>query len=617
MVMQVEEYKDEEKNMKIRVADYIAQLLVEHGIDTLFSVVGGGAMHLNDGFGKNPDIKCVYNHHEQACSIAAEGYYRLSNKLPAVCVTTGPGGTNAITGVLGAYLDSIPMLIISGQVKYEMTVKSTNLPLRQLGDQEWDIVSTVNTMTKNAVMITDANMIKYEIEKALYIATHGRPGPCWIDIPLDIQGAIIDTKDLKEFNPQEYKISKENITPNIIEDVLEKIRKSERPIIYAGSAIRTNDAYEDFRYIVERLKIPVVNAWNATDSLEYEHELCVGCGGSFGDRPANFAAQNSDLILSLGCRLSTRQVSFAYDMWAREAYKIMVEIDLAEIKKPTLNIDMPIQADIKEFLKALREVLEQEKEEYDFTQWVKQCNTWKKKYPVCDHSKYEQKDKINVYAFLDTLSNHFQENDKMVIANGAACACLHAYKLRKGQRLIVNSGVASMGYDLPASIGACFANNKEKIILVCGDGSIQMNLQELQTIKYHNLPIKMFLINNGGYQSIRITQRSFFESDYHGIGEDSADVSFPEMKKIIKAYDISYLSCDDIDKLDDAIEKTLKSEGPIVCEVFVDTNQEFEPKSASKKLPDGRMVSAPLEDMKPFLDRKELEENMYIDLIKE
>lgn len=602
--------------MKIRVADYIAQILVEHDINTLFSVVGGGAMHLNDGFGKNPNINCVYNQHEQACSIAAEGYYKLSNKLPAVCVTTGPGGTNAITGVLGAYLDSIPMLVISGQVKYEMTVESTNLPLRQLGDQEWNIVSTINTMTKYSVMVTDANKIKYEIEKALYIATHGRPGPCWVDIPLNIQGAIIDTDDLVEFDSSEYNVKKQPVTEEVIDKVIEKIEKSERPIIYAGSAIRTNHAYDDFRYIVDKLQIPVVNAWNATDSLEYDNKLTVGCGGSFGDRPANFAAQNSDLIISLGCRLSTRQVSFSYDTWAREAYKIMVEIDEAEIKKPTLNIDMPIQSDIKEFLSAFRKILEKTDVNSDFTQWVKQCNTWKNKYPVCDKSKYEQKDKINVYAFLDSLSNHFKENDKMVVANGAACACIHAYKLKKGQRLIVNSGVASMGYDLPAAIGACFGNEKEEIILVCGDGSIQMNLQELQTIKHHNLPLKMFLINNNGYQSIRITQRSFFEGDYHGIGTDSGDVSFPNMEKIIKAYDIDYLSCDNIEKLDEKINETLNSEGPVICEVFVDTQQEFEPKSASKKLANGQMVSAPLEDMKPFLDRKELEENMYIDLIE-
>lgn len=601
--------------MKIRVADYIAEFLAENNIDTLFTVVGGGAMHLNDGFGHNEDIKCIYNHHEQACAIAAEGYYRMSNKLPAVCVTTGPGGTNALTGVLGAYLDSIPMLVISGQVKYEMTVDSTGLDLRQLGDQEWNIVSTVDSMTKYAHMIKNPNEIKYVLQKALYLATSGRPGPCWIDVPLDIQGAIIDTDDLIEFNEDELDIDLGvKVTKDTIENVISKLKSAKRPVIYAGSAIRTNNAHDEFLKLVNKLQIPVVNAWNATDSLEYDNKLTVGCGGSFGDRPANFAVQNSDLILSLGCRLSTRQVSFAYDKWAYDAYKIMVEIDKAEIEKPTINIDMPIQSDIGDFLEIFNKVLDEEYMDYEFNynQWVDKCNEWKNKYPVCDKLKYQQKSPINVYAFLDTLSSNMMEYEKIVVANGSACACIHGYKLKKGQRLVVNSGVASMGYDLPAACGACFGIGKKRLVCVSGDGSIQMNLQELQTIVHHKLPIKLFVINNNGYQSIRITQRSFFERPFVGIGGDSGDVSFPQMKKIANAYSIPYYSCNDISKLDETVNKTLNHDGYVMCEIFVDTKQEFEPKSASKKLPDGKMVSAPLEDMKPFLPRDELEENMII-----
>ena len=601
--------------MKIRVADYIAEFLAENNIDTLFTVVGGGAMHLNDGFGHNEDIKCIYNHHEQACAIAAEGYYRMSNKLPAVCVTTGPGGTNALTGVLGAYLDSIPMLVISGQVKYEMTVDSTGLDLRQLGDQEWNIVSTVDSMTKYAYMIKNPNEIKYVLQKALYLATSGRPGPCWIDVPLDIQGAIIDTDDLIEFNEDELDIDLGvKVTKDTIETVISKLKSAKRPVIYAGSAIRTNNAPDEFLKLVNKLQIPVVNAWNATDSLEYDNKLTVGCGGSFGDRPANFAVQNSDLILSLGCRLSTRQVSFAYDKWAYDAYKIMVEIDKAEIEKPTINIDMPIQSDIGDFLEIFNKVLDEEYMGYEFNynQWVDKCNEWKNKYPVCDKLKYQQKSPINVYAFLDTLSSNMMEYEKIVVANGSACACIHGYKLKKGQRLVVNSGVASMGYDLPAACGACFGIGKKRLVCVSGDGSIQMNLQELQTIVHHKLPIKLFVINNNGYQSIRITQRSFFERPFVGIGGDSGDVSFPQMKKIANAYSIPYYSCNDISKLDETVNKTLNHDGYVMCEIFVDTKQEFEPKSASKKLPDGKMVSAPLEDMKPFLPRDELEENMII-----
>lgn len=603
--------------MKIRVADYIAQFLVDNDIDTLFSVVGGGAMHLNDGFGHNENLNCIYNHHEQACAIAAEGYYRMSNKLPAVCVTTGPGGTNALTGVLGAYLDSIPMLVISGQVKYEMTVASTGLPLRQIGDQEWDIISTVDSMTKYCEMIVNPNKIKYALQKALYYAQNGRPGPCWIDVPLDVQGAIIDTDDLIEFIPKEDEIDfGKPVTDDVIESVIERLKTARRPVIYAGSAIRTNNVHDEFLKLVEKLQIPVVNAWNATDSLEYDNKLTVGCGGSFGDRPANFAVQNSDLVLSLGCRLSTRQVSFAYESWAREAYKIMVEIDSSEIKKPTLNIDMPIQSDIKEFILKFNEYLENKPLDIDYSNWIGICNEWKQKYPVCDELKYQQKDKVNVYAFLNSLSNKMIENQKIVVANGSACACIHGYKLKKGQRLVVNSGVASMGYDLPAAVGACFGIDKSNLVCVSGDGSIQMNLQELQTIVHHKLPIKLFVINNNGYQSIRITQRSFFEQPFVGIGGDSGDVSFPDMGKIANAYGIPYIKCESTDELDSAIEKTLNSDSFIMCEIMVDTKQGFEPKSASKRLPDGRMVSAPLEDLKPFLDRKELEENMIIDLLK-
>ena len=539
----------------------------------------------------------------------------MSNKLPAVCVTTGPGGTNALTGVLGAYLDSIPMLVISGQVKYEMTVDSTGLDLRQLGDQEWNIVSTVDSMTKYAHMIKNPNEIKYVLQKALYLATSGRPGPCWIDVPLDIQGAIIDTDDLIEFNEDELDIDLGvKVTKDTIETVISKLKSAKRPVIYAGSAIRTNNAHDEFLKLVNKLQIPVVNAWNATDSLEYDNKLTVGCGGSFGDRPANFAVQNSDLILSLGCRLSTRQVSFAYDKWAYDAYKIMVEIDKAEIEKPTINIDMPIQSDIGDFLEIFNKVLDEEYMGYEFNynQWVDKCNEWKNKYPVCDKLKYQQKSPINVYAFLDTLSSNMMEYEKIVVANGSACACIHGYKLKKGQRLVVNSGVASMGYDLPAACGACFGIGKKRLVCVSGDGSIQMNLQELQTIVHHKLPIKLFVINNNGYQSIRITQRSFFERPFVGIGGDSGDVSFPQMKKIANAYSIPYYSCNDISKLDETVNKTLNHDGYVMCEIFVDTKQEFEPKSASKKLPDGKMVSAPLEDMKPFLPRDELEENMII-----
>lgn len=609
--------------MKIRVADYIANFLVENDINTVFTVVGGGAMHLNDALGHNNGLKCIYNHHEQACTIAAEGYVRMENKMPAVCVTTGPGGTNALTGVLGAYLDSIPMIIISGQVKYEMTVKSTGLNLRQLGDQEFDITTTVANMTKYSELIIDANKIKYCLEKAIYLAKNGRPGPCWIDVPLDIQGEIIETDDLIDFDPFEYaEMLGDPVSDSLLMDIIEKIQKSERPVIYAGSAIRTSGAHKDFLKLIEKLNIPVVNAWNATDSLYYDHPLCVGCGGSFGDRAANFAVQNSDLVLSLGCRLSTRQVSFNYEAWAREAYKIMVDIDSQELIKPTLDIDLPVRSDVKDFIKKLNLCLSEielksDENIFNNEEWLSRCNNWKNKYPVVTDEKHEQTELVNVYAFLDRLTSKLSEGMEIVAGNGSACACIHAYKLKKDQRLIVNSGAASMGYDLPAAIGACFAIDKQPLICVTGDGSIQMNLQELQTIIHHNLPIKIFIINNQGYQSIRITQRSFFEEPLVGIGDDSGDLSFPDMQKIAKAYGFPFLRCHTNEELDDSINNALSADSYFICELMVDTDQGFEPKSASKRLPDGRMVSAPLEDLQPFLNRDEFKDNMIIDTIND
>jgi acetolactate synthase-1/2/3 large subunit len=412
------------------------------------------------------------------------------------------------------------------------------------------------------------------------------------------------------------------VSDSLLKDIIEKIQKSERPVIYAGSAIRTSGAHKDFLKLIEKLNIPVVNAWNATDSLYYDHPLCVGCGGSFGDRAANFAVQNSDLVLSLGCRLSTRQVSFNYEAWAREAYKIMVDIDSQELIKPTLNIDLPVRSDVKEFIQKLNiylSELESKSDENVFNneEWLSRCNNWKNKYPVVNDEKHEQTEMVNVYAFLDKLTSKLSEGMEIVAGNGSACACIHAYKLKKDQRLIVNSGAASMGYDLPAAIGACFAIDKQPLICVTGDGSIQMNLQELQTIIHHNLPIKIFIINNQGYQSIRITQRSFFEEPLVGIGDDSGDLSFPDMQKIAKAYGFPFLRCHTNEELDDSINNALSADSYFICELMVDTDQGFEPKSASKRLPDGRMVSAPLEDLQPFLNRDEFKDNMIIDTIND
>lgn len=612
--------------MKVKVSDYIAEFLVKNDISHVFTVTGGGAMHLNDSLGHKEGLKCIYNHHEQACAIAAESYARVNNKIAAVCVTTGPGGTNAMTGVVGGYLDSIPMLIISGQVRYDTTARSTGLNLRAMGDQEFDICKAVQSMTKYAEMVVDPMRIRYCLEKALFLAKSGRPGPCWLDIPLNVQGAYVETDELEGYTAKAMIDDLDDIpdlvTSQVIKEVIGKIKAAKRPVIYAGNGIRIARAHDTFMRVVNRLNIPVVTAWNSIDAIYTEHPLYVGRGGIMGDRAGNFAVQNSDLVISIGCRLSIRQVGYNWKTWAREAYIIMVDVDKEELKKPTLHIDMPIWADAKDFLEELEGYLDKENvyELFQNEYWLATCSDWKKNYPVVLPKHKENIDGLaNVYYFIDKLSRNLKNEQITVVGNGSACVVgSHGYYIKPGQRFIINSAIASMGYDLPAAIGATFArNDNQDVICVTGDGSIQMNLQELQTIIHHRLPIKIFVINNGGYHSIRQTQTNLFNSNFVGIGEESGDLSFPNMDKLAYAYGYPYFKLTENEDIDFWVEKILAQEGPAICEVFVSPKQNFEPKSATKKMPDGKLVSPPLEDLAPFLPRDEFEANMIIDMIGE
>lgn len=603
--------------MKIKVSDYISNFLVRSGIDTAFTVTGGGAMHLNDAFGHQKGMHCVYQHHEQACAIAAEAYARIHNKMAALVVTTGPGGTNAITGVVGGWLDSIPMLVISGQVRYDTTARSTGLGIRAMGDQEFDITKAIDCMTKYSEMVTDKNKIRYCLEKALKLAQQGRPGPCWLDIPLNIQGAYVDTDDLYPYDGTDDETLPDTVTDETIDKIIELIKNAERPVFNAGNGIRIAGAFDEFRSVIEKLNIPVVTGWDSIDCIEDEHPLYVGRAGIMGDRPGNFAVQNSDLLLSVGSRLSIRQVGYNYQTWARAAKKIVVDVDKEELKKPTVNPDMPIWADAKDFLAKLDERLGEEKL-FTKNEWIECCRGWKKNYPVVLPKHYEQTTPCNVYAFIKELSSRLNEGQITVVGNGSACVVgSHAYVIKKNQRFITNSAIASMGYDLPAAIGACVCDSSQDIINVTGDGSIQMNIQELQTIVQNKLPIKIFMINNGGYHSIRQSQKNFFGEPLVGVGYDSHDLSFPDMSKLVPAYGIPYLRCENNADLGSTIEKTLNTPGYAFCEIIVDSEQKFEPKSATKKLPDGTLVSAPLEDLAPFLPREELEKIMFIPLTEE
>lgn len=608
--------------MRVRLADYVADFLVEHGVTDVFSVVGGGAMHLNDALGHKEGLKVTYNHHEQACAIAAEAYARLDNRIAAVCVTTGPGGTNALTGVLGGWLDSIPMFIISGQVRYDTTARYalafTETPLRAMGDQEYDIVKSVQPMTKYATMIEDSKQIRYALEKGWHMANTGRPGPVWIDIPVNFQGEFIETEELPKYDPAEDDAKLPPPVDDItVQIVLDKINKAKRPVFYAGYGIRLSGGYEYFRKVIEKLNIPIVTYWNAVDLIEDSHLLYCGRGGNMGDRAGNWAIQNADLILAVGTRISIRQVGYNWKTWAREAEVIMVDIDKAELKKPTLHVEMPIWADAKDFLIKLEKAAPPLVSGGGF--WNDTCLRWKKEYPVVQPRQWEENGSTaNVYAFIHYLSSSLPENSLTAVSNGACCVVGNqAYVIQKGSRMANNSAVASMGYGLPAAIGTCISGGNKDTICLEGDGSIMMNLQELQTIITNQLPIKIFVINNRGYHSIRITQTNLFHKNFVGIGEDSNDLSFPEFKKIAKAFGYRYYSAHSNEEMKSVVAAVLKLEGPVFTEIFTDTQQVWEPKSSTKRMEDGTLVSPPLEDLAPFLSREELEAQMFIPLIED
>lgn len=609
--------------MKQRLADYVADFLASKGVTDVFSVVGGGAMHLNDALGHHDNLHVTYNHHEQACAIAAEAYARLENKIAAVCVTTGPGGTNALTGVLGGWLDSIPMFVISGQVRYDTTARYalqyTGEPLRAMGDQEYDIVKSVKSMTKYAVMIEDPKQIRHALEKGWHLATTGRPGPVWIDIPVNYQGGFIETDELEGYDPAEDDAKlPPAVSDDVITTVLEKIRNAKRPVFHAGYGIRLSGGYEAFRAAMEKLNIPVVTYWNAVDLIEDAHPLYCGRAGNMGDRPGNWAIQNADLILAVGTRISIRQVGYNWKTWAREAEVIMVDVDKAELKKPTLHVEMPVWADAKDFLTKLAAAAEEKV--FAEGMWQETCRRWKKEYPAVLPRQWEENGSTaNVYAFIRYLSSRLPENSLTAVSNGACCVVGNqAYVIQKGSRMHNNSAVASMGYGLPAAIGTCVSGGRRQTVCLEGDGSIMMNLQELQTILTNQLPIKIFLINNNGYHSIRLTQTNLFSHHCKvGIGEESGDLSFPKFELLAKAFGYPYYSAHSNAEMKQAVDAALAADGPVFCEIFTDTQQVWEPKSSTKRLEDGTLVSPPLEDLAPFLPREELAKQMFIPMIEE
>jgi acetolactate synthase-1/2/3 large subunit len=602
----------------IRLADYVAKTLVRHGIKHVFLVTGGGAMHLNDAIGRCQGLEYVCCHHEQGCAIAAESYYRLTNRLAAVNVTTGPGGTNAVTGVFGAYVDSLGMIVVSGQVKRETTVRSSGLALRQMGDQEVDIVKMVEGITKYAVTIWEPETIRYHLEKALYLATNGRPGPTWIDIPVDVQGAQIDPEKLAGFNPAKEPVpSPDNAgLDKKVATILAKIREAKRPVIYVGSGIRLSGQYDTFLKLLEKLGVPVVPAFNSSDLLWESHPNYAGLPGSIGNRAGNFAVQNADFLLVLGCRLNIRLVSYNWQNFARGAFKAIVDIDPLELQKPMVRPDLPVNADLADFIPRLLAAAPDD-EPGRHKDWLAQTKKWLKQYPVVLPEYWKTSNQVNPYCFVDALFDQLNEKDVIVTGDGTASICaFQAAKIKRGQRLYHNSGSAPMGYDIPGALGAAVAlGGKQRVICLAGDGSMMMNLQEMQTIRMLNLPVKIFIFNNRGYHSIRQTQANFFADNIVGCGTDSG-LSFPDFGKIADAFGFVFRRCSNHHDLESMIRETLEADGPQCCELMLDLAQPFAPKLTSRRLESGKMVSSPLEDMAPFLSREELRENMFIPLVE-
>lgn len=578
--------------MRMRVADYVASLLAEHDIRNVFMVVGGGAMHLNDALGNSDSISCIYNHHEQASAMAAESYARLEGNMAAACVTTGPGGTNAITGVLCAWQDSIPLLIISGQVRSDTTVESTGLKLRQFGEQEHYIVDTVRGITKYAVTLKSAQDIRYELEKCIFLAMDGRRGTCWIDIPLDIQGAEIDTDSLKGYVPDITR--KADFDINLLKN---KLYHAKRPVIVAGSAIRSAGVYQEFFSFARRLKIPVLAANGCNDIFPVQDHQYYGNFGGIGGRAGNFIIQNADLILVLGCRMAFKHIGFQYQSFSVNSYKIVVDVEEQELEKATLKIDMPVCMDLKDFLG------ECEKESLECREilpaWKHYCDELRETFPIYQE-KFANSVSVNPYYFAESLKKQMPENAIVIVGNSCACDCFRQCGIHvAGQRLWGNTNCGTMGYDLPAAIGAAVAGERD-VYCVTGDGSIQMNIQELQTIVHNQLPVKIFIHNNQGYFAIRQTHSNFF-GRLTGCTPESG-ISFPDFGKLAYAYGIPYRKVETHQQLDTVLPEFLALDGYGICEIISDTSQAIEPKSKSRALEDGRIVSTPLDDLYPFLD---------------
>jgi acetolactate synthase-1/2/3 large subunit len=592
----------------VKLSDYVIQFIADQGVKHIFMVPGGGAMHLNDSLGRCKDIEFVCNLHEQASAIAAEAYARVTNNLGVAIVTTGPGGTNAITGVAGAWLDSTPCIFISGQVKRDDL--STGRGLRQLGVQEMDIVSLVHPITKYAVTIMEPGSIRYHLEKALHLARSGRPGPVWIDIPLDVQANMIDPEQLEGFSVPKENARKSDLHHQV-NQALALLKQAERPVILVGNGVRLAGAEKQFLQLAQTLNVPILTTRLGVDLIHADHPLCFGMPGSIAPRSANFILQNSDWLLILGARLDMALIAYAPAKLARAAKKIMVNIDPAEIEKVKNIIDVPIVSDACTFIETMRQSANAASLS-GCSVWLKRCKDWKQKYPFVLPSHYKDEGAVSVYAFSETIAQELPAEAVVLPGNAgnASELFLTAFSVKPGQRVFHNKGTGAMGFCQPAAIGACIAGGGKLTVCVDGDGGFQLNIQELEIVKRLGLPIKFFVMNNGGYASVRASQNNYFK---RLTGADaSSGMTLPDTTKIAAAYGLPFMRIENHKTMRAQIREALDTPGPVVCDVAIIPDEPRAPRVSSMQRPDGSMVSKPLEDMWPFLDREEFLANMII-----
>ncbi len=593
----------------MNVSDFILNFLVKKKVDTVFMITGGQAMFLNDALFRNKKIKYICNHHEQAVGMAAEAYGRVSGKVGVAMVTAGPASVNVMNGVVGAWVDSSPMIIISGQAPLSYVQYQQKHKIRQYGIQGINIKPLVEKITKYFITVDDPAMIQYYVQKAYYLALNGRPGPVWLDVPLDVQRMEVPKTLQKEFIPEMEEIAPSTNLKNDTRQIISAIHESKRPIIIAGQGIRLGNAVKEFQKLVKKLKIPVLTSRLGIDLIESADPLYVGRPGTYGERSAHFAIQNSDLIIALGSRLSSSTIGHNPKDFGRHAKKIMVDIDSEELNKPGIDIEIKINQNIKSVINELLKQTATVKIP-KFTEWIAQCNYWKKTYPVV-LPEYKKEKPVNSYFFTDRLS-HFTPEGATILVDTGSCfhvAC-QTWKVKKDQRFLTTGGISTMGYWV-AGIGAYMARGNNQTIIITGDGSMQFNIQELATIKQNKMPVKIFIFNNNGYLLIRHTQANYMDKRLIGVDSDSG-LWCPDALKIANSYEIKGVRINSVNELDKKIKEVLAYNGPVICDVMTPEWQPLIPRLASVKGKDGALVAKPFEDMFPFLDTKELESNMII-----